>query len=80
MVRHLENFKKSQIITARTARESPEFWNDALVKYALWNEEIADFKTFETIVNSISPKDIAEAAQTYIFDTDETVRINAPKF
>ena len=78
VARHLENFKKSQIITARTARESPEFWNDALVKYALWNEEIADFKTFETIVNSISPKDIAEAAQTYIFDTDETVRINAP--
>ncbi|AKT93494.1 M16 family metallopeptidase [Campylobacter gracilis] len=80
VARHLENFKKSQIITARTARESPEFWNDALVKYALWNEEIADFKTFEKIINSISPKDIAEAAQTYIFDTDETVRINAPKF
>lgn len=76
--RYLQNFKKAQILSARKNYDLPGTWSSNLISHKLYGDEILTPSEYESIVNSISEKDVKEAARIYLNDENEVVRINGP--
>ncbi|MCD8213717.1 MAG: insulinase family protein [Campylobacter sp.] len=77
--RHLENFKKSAILSMEKRYDQPDFWLRDIIFNQIYGEELFDLNEQKNIVNSITNDDIKAAAKIYLDDKNEVISVNSPK-
>ncbi|MCR4942474.1 MAG: insulinase family protein [Campylobacter sp.] len=76
---HLENFKKSTIITMKKYYDQPDFLVKNIASNLIFDTEIFDINEYEKIVKSITNDDIIRIANIFLDDKNEFISINSPK-
>ncbi|MBR8462386.1 insulinase family protein [Campylobacter sp. faydin G-105] len=75
---HLQNYKKSALLSINKNYDQPDFWQRNIINHELYNYELFDLDEYKDMINSLSNDDITVAAKIYLDRSNQIVSINNP--